>query len=86
MTVAEKIKTMTPEEIAYFFHAVFTTEYFLDNLYCNQCKEKYGKCPVGDGECLSRSSELIKWLMEQNYETVIQRLFKDGFNYTIRLK
>lgn len=79
MTVAEKIKTMEPEEIAHFFRQVFSTEDFIDNLYCEQCKAKHGKCPLGDDGCLTMYNDMLKWFLEQPFEEVEKKLFEDGF-------
>lgn len=81
MTVSEKIKTMQPEEVAYFFREVFKEESFLDDLYCEKCKEKYGSCPVGEKECLSYSVDLIKWFLELPFAEVEKKLFGNGFTH-----
>lgn len=81
MTVEEKIKTMSPEEVVYFFKAVFKKESFIDDLYCEQCKAKYESCPCGDNACLSDSEDLVKWFLKQPFEKVEKKLFDGGMKH-----
>lgn len=84
MTVSDKIKTMSPEEIAYFFRHVFSTEDFLDNLYCEQCKAKHEKCPLGDDECFTMYTDLIKWFLSQPFEEVEKKLSEGRSTHFVR--